>query len=139
MVMPYLNFSGKCEEAFRWYADIFGGTINHLVTYRQMPYNPQMPLSQAQKEMVMHGQVMLTAGGGISGCDSLWPVEGGAAVNIHVHMDSEEKAREVFAALASEGTVIGPLAVNPPPDDSGMSGMVKDRYGFCWVISAVIK
>ena len=138
MVMPYLSFSGKCEEAFRWYAEIFGGTINHLVTYEQMPANPAMPISEAQRQMVMHAEVMLTDHGGISGCDSLWPVESGGAVNIHVHMESGARAREMFDALAVEGTIIAQLATNPPPDDSGISGMVKDRYGFSWVISAVI-
>jgi hypothetical protein len=31
---------------------------------------------------------------------------------------------------------ISVLSPNPPPHDNGISGTVKDRYGFTWVLSA---
>jgi len=30
MIMPYLTFSGDCEEAFLWYEKIFNGKIQHM-------------------------------------------------------------------------------------------------------------
>lgn len=137
MIMPYLNFDGNCEEAFRWYESIFGGKIQHISKYGDIPDNPNTPMSDEQKTKVMHAQLMLTESGGISGADAIWPIEKGGAVSIHAHLPSEDLAKKVFLALSEGGTVLGELATNPPPDDSGVSGSVKDRYGFVWIISAV--
>ena len=136
MIMPYLSFEGNCEEAFRWYEKIFDGKIQHLSKYGDIPDNPEAPMSVEQKEKVMHAQLMLTESGGISGADAVWPIENGAAVSIHAHLSSETLAQKVFLALSDGGMVLGELAANPPPDDSGISGSVKDKYGFTWIISA---
>ncbi len=137
MITPYLNFDGNCEEAFLWYMKIFNGKIQHISKYGDIPENPDKPMSDAQKRKVMHAQLTLTETGGLSGADALWPIKTGGSVSIHAHMANEELARKVFDALSENGTVLGELATNPPPDDSGLSGCVKDKYGFTWIISAV--
>jgi len=137
MIMPYLSFGGDCEEAFLWYKEIFGGEIQHISKYGDIPENPDAPMNDEQKSKVMHAQLMLTEAGGISGADALWPIEKGGAVAIHAHLSNEATARKVFSALSENGTVLGELATNPPPDDSGISGSVKDKYGFTWIISAL--
>ncbi len=137
MIMPYLSFNGDCEEAFQWYAEIFNGEIQHMSKYGDISENPDTPMSAEQKNKVMHAQLMLTETGGISGADALWPIEGGATVSIHAHLPSEELAQKVFSAFSEDGIVLGKLAANPPPDDSGISGSVKDKYGFTWIISAM--
>ena len=135
MVMPYLNFSGNCEEAFKLYERAFDGKIGHFVRYGDSPYDPENPMDEMKKNQVMHAQMMLSDLGGISGADAGFPYEKGSAVNIHVHFTLEEKAEKAFAVLAEEGVVIGNLAQNPPPDDAGKSGVVKDKFGFIWVLS----
>ncbi|GLC82993.1 VOC family protein [Lacrimispora brassicae] len=137
MIMPYLSFSGNCEEAFLWYAEIFGGKIQHMSKYGDIPENPNTPMSSQQKRKVMHAQLMLTENGSISGADALWPIESGGTVSIHAHLQNETLAQKVFSALSAGGVVLGELTTNPPPDDSGISGSVKDRYGFTWIISAL--
>lgn len=137
MIMPYLNFNGDCEEAFLWYEKIFEGKIQHLSRYGDIPDNANAPMSDEQKKKVMHAQLMLTESGGISGADAVWPIEKGGAISIHAHLPSEELAHKAFHALSDGGTVLGALATNPPPDDNGVSGSVKDRYGFIWIISAL--
>lgn len=137
MIMPYISFNGNCEEAFLWYAKIFGGTVQHMAKYSDIPETPEMPLTPEQKQQVMHAQLSLTENGGISGADALWPIEAGNAISIHAHLKSEALAQKAFAALATDGLVLGKLATNPPPDDSGVSGSVKDKYGITWIISAL--
>lgn len=137
MIMPYLSFDGTCEEAFRWYQEIFGGSIQHMSKYGDIPDNPAMPISEELKPKVMHAQLMLTESGGISGADAAGRPEPGNRVSIHAHLDSAAMAESVFCKLSEGGTVIGPLAANPPPDDSGVSGAVRDRFGFVWIISAM--
>ena len=135
--MPYLSFTGDCEEAFLWYEEIFGGKIQHMVKYQNMPATFVEKMEPEQRNKVMHAQLMLTENGGISGADSFQPLEQGGALSIHAHLPSVEKAEKVFSALAKGGTVLGELATNPPPDDTGVSGCVKDKYGFVWIISAM--
>lgn len=137
MIMPYLSFNGDCEEAFLWYAEIFNGDIQHMSKYGDIPENPNSPMSAEQKSKVMHAQLMLTENGGISGSDAMWSMEKGNTVSIHAHLQDEASAQKVFSALSEGGTVLGKLAANPPPDDSGVSGSVKDKYGFTWIISAM--
>jgi PhnB protein len=64
MVMPYLQFNGKCEEAFNFYADVFGGEITSLARLNDDPNNS-----------VMHATVTFAElGGGVSGSDVDKPV-----------------------------------------------------------------
>ena len=137
MIMPYLNFSGDCEEAFLWYKEIFNGKLQHMAKYGDISGSHNAPMSDEQKSKVMHAQLMLTETGGISGADALWPIEQGGAVTIHAHLSNEALALKVFSALSEGGIVLGGLATNPPPDDSGISGSVKDKYRFTWIISAL--
>lgn len=135
MVMPYLNFTGNCEEAFLFYQRVFDGQKPVLARYSDAPESAYPDMDVAQRDKIMHGHIMLTETGGISGADADWPVEKGSAVNIHVYCPSIQKAQLAFDMLAEEGTAIAALQSNPPPHDDGMSGMVKDKYGFTWVLS----
>lgn len=130
MVMPYLNFTGDCEEAFALYRRAFDAPAPVLARYGGNTQDP------ALKEKIMHGHIMLTDTGGVSGADATWPVEKGSAVSIHVYCPSVAAAQKAFDVLAEAGTSMGSLAPNPPPHDDGVSGMVVDRYGFSWVLSA---
>lgn len=136
MIMPYLNFAGDCEAAFQLYQRAFDGQAPVLARYGDAPESAYPNMTQAQKTKIMHGHIMLTETGGISGADAIWPFENGSAVNIHVYCPTPEKAKKAFTILAQEGQVIGELAPNPPPHDNGISGMVKDQFGFVWVLSA---
>ena len=123
MIMPYINFDGKCEEAFLWYAEIFGGKIEHMSKYGDIPENPAEPMPNEIKNKVMHAELMLTETGGISGADAMQPILKGNVISIHAHLP--------------DGSVLSELATNPQPDDSGISGCVRDKYGITWIISAM--
>lgn len=138
MIMPYLSFMGDCEEAFRLYQRAFDGQEPLLARYSDAPDSAYPGMDESQKSKIMHGHVMLTESGGISGADVIWPVEKGSSINIHVYCPSVQKAQRAFDTLAEEGTVVGPLQPNPPPHDNGVSGSVVDKYGFTWVLSAQI-
>lgn len=139
MIMPYLRFNGNCEEAFLWYAKIFKGKVQHLLKYRDLPENPDQPLNMELRNKVVHAQVMLTTNGGISGSDNLdhLDVASQSEMFIQAHLDTIDLAKYVFVALENQGLVISKLATNPSPDDSGISGCVKDKYGITWIISAM--
>ncbi len=136
MIMPYLNFTGECEEAFRLYQRAFEGQEPMLARYGDAPKSAYPDMDDAQRQKIMHGHIMLTETGGVSGADAIWPVEKGSAIHIHVYCASVEKAQKAFDILAEGGSIAEPLQSNPPPHDNGVSGMLKDKYGFNWVLSA---
>jgi PhnB protein len=138
MIMPYLSFTGDCEEAFLLYQRAFDGQAPLLARYGDAPESAYPHMDEKQKSKIMHGHIMLTKTGGISGADAVWPVEKGSAISIHVYCPSAQKAQLAFDTLAEEGTIVGALQRNPPPHDNGLSGSVVDKYGFTWVLSAQI-
>lgn len=137
MLMPYIRFNGDCQEAFLWYARVFGGEIQHLAKYGDIPENPAMPMSDELKDKVMHAQIVLPNLGGMSGADSLELVPKSGNISIQAHLPKENLARKIFSELAIGGNVLGELATNPPPDDHGISGCVEDKYGVTWIVSAM--
>jgi PhnB protein len=136
MIMPYLNFTGDCEEAFGLYRRAFDGQAPLLARYSDAPESVYPDMDTTQKNKIMHGHIMFTETDGVSGADAIWPVEKGSAISIHVICAGVDKARKAFDILAKEGTVVGALQKNPPPHDNGVSGSVIDKYGFTWVLSA---
>lgn len=135
MIMPYLQFKGTCKEAFTWYANIFEGEVQHLAKFGDLPEEISGAMAPEQKAKVMHGQVMLTQTGGLSGADVLEGETQGAMVQ--AHLLGVNMAQKVFEALAQGGQVIANLAENPPPDNDSLSGCVRDKYGITWILSAM--
>ena len=96
MIMPYLHFNGNCEEAFKFYAEVFGGKIESMSRFDNNPSNK-----------VMHAQVMLTEAGGVSGSDQSDEKAPFQIPNVEilVHLPSREKVESVLAKLSEGGTI----------------------------------
>lgn len=137
MVIPYLLFNGQCEEAFRWYADIFGGKIEHISKYSDAPDAMFGHMDAAARGRVMHAHLAI-AGGALSGGDATedTPATTCNQLSIHVMIDNLSQAKKAFDALSEGGTPTYQLVPNPPPDDGSASGTVTDKYGFQWIITA---
>ena len=56
-------------------------------------------------------------------------------IKLMVHMDSEEEALHTISVLAESGSVLSPLKPHPKPDDGGCGSVIKDRFGFTWIIT----
>ena len=127
----YLSFNGNCEEALNFYAQCLGGKVTALMRYEGSP----MDVPAHWKQKVLHGNV--TADGAqIMGADMPpgAPFAGYSGVTVSVWIkDGAERARQVFDALAQGGQVTMPFA---PPFWGGHFGMLKDRFGVPWMVSA---
>src|SRR5436305_11147724 len=53
----YVNFAGKCAEAFRFYEKHLGGTISMMMTHGQAP--DQSNVSPDWKDAVLHARISL--------------------------------------------------------------------------------
>jgi PhnB protein len=120
--MPYLHFNGKCEEAFNFYAEAFGGKLKYLSRLNNDPNNK-----------VMHTTVQLTETGSVSGGDQEEPLQI-SGMEILVILPSRDRVETVLNRLSEGGTALSPFQPHPPPDDTGGGAAVRDKYGYTWLL-----
>lgn len=132
MVIPYLSFCGQCEEALKLYTSIFGGEIRGLSRFTQETGGP------ALVGKVMHAEA--TVGNGvIAGSDGSDPedlMQHRDVICLMVHCATRQEAEKCFDALAQDGEALQRLTPHPPPDDGGMGALVRDKYGYKWILTA---
>ena len=127
---PYIHFQGNCREAMTVYAAIFGGKVE-IMTYDQAPDATEVMKASG---LVMHSTLHLN--GRILLASDFPPGHAGdpqAAVTISHIASSVADAKRLFAALAEGGTVM--MEVQPTFWSDGF-GMLKDRFGTHWMVSA---
>ena len=129
MIIPYLTFQGDCEEAASLYTSVLGGKIEHLSRFTDETGGP------ALAGKVMHME-MSFGHGSIACADQAEPVRHGESIKLMVHCASEAEANRIFDAFAAEGQAIQRLTPHPPPGDGGMGGLVRDKYGYVWILTA---
>ncbi|HLH23943.1 MAG TPA: VOC family protein [Chloroflexota bacterium] len=130
-INPYLNFDGQCAEAFRFYEQALGGTIEVLMTHGESPIAGEVP--PGWHDRVLHAR--LTVGDTVlMGSDS--PPEHyqkPAGVYVSLQVDEPTEARRIFGVLAENGAVIMPFA--PTFWAAGGFGMLVDRFGIPWMVN----
>lgn len=130
--MPYIHFQGQCAEALTFYAQVFGGTDLQLMRYGEAP---EAVAEWKASSRIMHGQVSLF-GGTLMASDYPPGTEGDPQKGFSVMQTAPDaaRARRVFDRLAAGGAVINPFG---PTFFSPGFGMVRDRFGTHWIISAL--
>ena len=127
---PYIHFQGNCRAALTAYQALLGGTVEFM-GYGDAP--------GATDDMKASGLVMhatLNLNGRILMASDFPPGFAGdpqKAVTISQIAPDMAEAKRVFAALAEGGEIIADFA---PTFWSDGFGMLKDRFGTHWMISA---
>ena len=128
---PYLHFDGASAEAPAFYADALGGPDLQHMRCRDAPGLPET----MRADRVIHGQ--LTIGGGTLMASDAPESQGGApqaSVSVMQSAPDVTTARAWFDTLAEGGTAAVPFG---PAFFAPAFGMVKDRFGTHWMITAV--
>ncbi len=137
-VSTYLNFDGCAEEAFSFYASVFGTELSGpLMRFGDMPADPSAPaLSEKERDMIVHAELPILAGHVLMATDMVesmgQTVRIGNNVTINLEPDSREETDRLFRALSEGGT-----------DSAGMQemfwgaywGTCLDRYGVRWMFN----
>lgn len=134
-VYPYLRMNGNGKEAVEFYKNSLDAELIGVQTYGELPENPEFPLSEDMKDLVVHAQLkfgntFLMLSDNLPGD----PYEIGTQLNIAVLITDVEKTKEIFEKLQVGGEVIVPLQETP---FSPAYGQVKDKYSITWQISTV--
>jgi PhnB protein len=132
-IEPYLFFNGCCEEAVEFYKKALGAEVLMLMRYKESPEPPppgKVPAGWDDK--VMHSSLRIGNANVMAsdGCGEGAKFQG---FSLSLTASDEADARRKFAALAEGGQVQMPLGKT---FWSPCFGMVTDRFGIGWMISA---
>jgi PhnB protein len=135
-VNTYLNFQGQTEEAFTFYARIFGTQVTMLSRYSDMPAAAPGELPDAERDLVLHAELPIIAGHVLMATDMLRSMgqetRVGNNTTLCLDVDSREEADRLYDALSGGGSEGSPMADMPW---GAYWGVILDRYGIRWMIN----
>ncbi len=132
-INPYLFFAGNCREAVAYYADVFGIPNPPVQTFGEMPPNPDFPLSEEAKNLVLHA--MLTIGGTPVMFSDVFPgshVDEGNNVSLVLTSKDPLEIRNGFNRLKEDGEVRMDLQET---FWTKLYGTLRDKFGIEWQFS----
>jgi PhnB protein len=142
-VSTYFNFPGNTEEAFNFYKSVFGGEFEGGI--RRMgevpPQDVTHPLSDADKNLVMHVSLPILGGHRLMGTDSTESMGFpklifGSNVYINLEPDTRAELDRLFKEL-SEG---GKVEMQPSEMFWGdYFGSCADKFGVKWMFNTASK
>lgn len=128
----YLNFEKESREVIEFYERVFDTKCTDLFTFADLPPNPEFPVSDEIKDLVMNASIMIE---NTKVMFSDVPPNMGLSLNVgnnitlFIDTQDEQKLTQQFNDLAKEGKVVMPL------DKTFWSekyGYVFDKYGIGW-------
>jgi len=132
-VQPYLFFGGRCEEAVHFYRDAIGAEIVAIMRFKESPEPPPPGMvPPGHEDKVMHcafriGDSLIMCS---DGCDESSVFSG---FSLAITFPCVAEVDRAFASLSEGGQVqmlLGTTFWSP------RFGMVKDRFGTGWMVSA---
>ena len=137
-VSTYLNFMGDAEEAFELYRTVFGTDYSSpIMRIGDSPGDPSMPpLSDAEKQLVMHVELPILAGHVLMGTDMIesmgHQLKIGNNATINLEPDTREETQRLYDALSAGGSDQSPLA---DMFWGATWGTCLDRFGVRWMFN----
>ena len=126
---PYLSFNGKCEAAFKYYEEVFGGKILFKQTWGDSPMCDQLPAEM--RGAIMHAT--LSVGDSlIMGADSPPDrYEEPKGIHVVIGLKDASEGERIFKQLSDGGNIEMPFS---PTFFSPGFGMCADKFGIPWMI-----
>lgn len=126
-LQTYVNFAGKCAEAFRFYEKHLGGRIDMMMTHGQAP--DQSQVKPEWKDAVLHARIAI-GGTELMGAD-IPAAEPMRSAYLSLSVDSDADAERIFAALSEGGQVFMPMQET---FFASRFAQLRDRFGINWMI-----
>lgn len=141
-VSTYLNFPRNTEEAFLFYKSVFGTEFNNGIQRmgEVPPQEGQPPMSEEDKNLVMHVELPILGGHVLMGTDAPesmgFTLVKGNNVYINLEPDTRTETKKLFDAL-SEG---GKIEMEPAEMFWGdYFGSCTDKFGIHWMFNCTSK
>jgi PhnB protein len=132
-VNVYVNFNGNCREAVEFYADVFNTGQPNIMSFGQAPPNPEYPLPESAKDLVMHTELNIS-GSRVMFSDVFpgMPFIAGNNISLTVVNDNIDDIKSQFNKLKEGGKVGMELQET---FWSKCYGNLTDKFGINWQIS----
>ena len=126
----HLHFQGNCAEAFKFYADTFGGKIVFAMTFGEAPGAEQAP--QDFRDKIIHARLDF-GGQFLLGCDATPDhFQAPQGFNVMAALEDRDDAERAFKALSDGGSITMPFAETFWAKGFGMC---TDRFGIPWMVN----
>jgi PhnB protein len=126
----YLNFNGNCREAVEFYAQVFGTDKPKMMTYGEAPANPEYPLPEEAKKLILHTRLNIF-GSNVMFSDVFpgMPFVVGNNISLAVVTDNLDELQSAFHKLKEGGKVEMELQET---FWSKCYGSLTDKFGVQW-------
>jgi len=128
-LIPYVIFTGQCEEALNFYSKAMGGAIGQISRYADIPggdTHGQDPNWIMHTQFTVDGNILFMAADGPN------DAKDSGMVSLSLNFKDAGSIQNVFSNLSDGGTVTMPL------QDTfwgATFGMLKDKYGVKWMLN----
>lgn len=130
MLNPYLYFNGNAREAFDFYSAIFPQENPYVMTFGEMPENPDYPVAEDAKNAIMHATLQV-GGSPLMLSDTFVgaPASPGGNVALQLTLPDADSVRQAWDKLKEGATIDMPLE---PTFWSPLFGSLTDKFGIIW-------
>jgi PhnB protein len=126
-------FNRNCAEALLVYEKAFDAKITEMQKYSAMPPNPNFPIPEEDKGLVLHARIQLD-GGEIMCADASEP--SGVGNNMYVSITTKDAAliQRAWNELKQDGEIYMELTAS---FFAVLHGSLRDRFGINWMFTAI--
>ena len=136
-INPYLAFQGTCEEAFKFYEQVFNAKISRMERFSDMPQQDDLVVPKAFMNKIMHVALPISEQAilmGSDGGDEWSPrMSTGNNVTLSIAVNTHDEADRIYATLAEGGKETMPMGVTFWGE---YFGMCTDKFDVNWMISS---
>lgn len=129
----YLMFNGNCAKALETYKQAFAAEVIELQRYGDMPPNPDFPISEEQKHLVLHARLKID-GGEIMCADASKRSSLGDNMYVSVTTADAAYVQKAWDILKEGSEIYMDLA---PSFFAVAHGSLRDKYGVNWMFTAL--
>lgn len=127
ILTTYVNFAGKCAEAFRYYEQHLGARVEMMMTHAQSPDQSRVPPDW--KDAVLHARLQI--GGTVLAGADIPKAEPMRSAYLTLEVTSDAEAERIVAALADGGRTFMPIQET---FFASRFAQLQDRFGINWVV-----
>lgn len=130
VVTVYINFNGNCREAVEFYAEVFNTEKPEIMTFAEMPPDPEFEVPEEARDLVLHTSLDIN-GSTIMFSDILPDTTfiTGNNISLTVMTTSVEETEKLFDRLKEGGNVEMELEET---FWSKCYGSLTDKFGIVW-------
>jgi PhnB protein len=123
----YVNYAGKCAEAFRFYERHLGGTITMMRTHKEQPGQSNVP--DNWKDAILHARIEI-GNAVLMGAD-IPNAEPMRSAYLTLTADSAEDAERLYTLLSDGGQVFMKMEQT---FFASRFAMLRDKFGTSWML-----